>query len=302
MTSICIIGKGSFVGRAVASHLNESHPDEFRVTEVDTLGEAWRSEDFSRFDSLFYVAGIVPWALDRKELGLTSEAEEQAYLDSVNSELAYEIASKAKADGARHLVFLSTSDVYAKSPSADPNYVIDSATAPQPESAYGVSKLHAEQKLESLASDSFAVAILRPPIIYGPNCKKGSFASLAKLAAKTPVFPKVSNARSMLYTGNLAELVAILARERRDGVYLPQDGEWVCTAQLVQYLGAAQGHKVRLSRLMGAPCTLLARKSKLFRKVFGNFRYAKTDDALSKRYQVVGLSDAVAASMDKRDF
>ena len=140
------------MGSAVADYLRESYPSEFLVTEVDTLGESWRSEDFSRFDSLFYVAGIVPWALDRKDLGLNSDAEEQAYLDSVNSELAYEIASKAKADGARHLVFLSTSDVYAKSPSADPSYVIDDTTVPHPENAYGLSKLYAEQKLKTFVS------------------------------------------------------------------------------------------------------------------------------------------------------
>ena len=297
MTRICIIGKGSFVGGAVAHHLEAAYPDEIVVSEVDTLGDEWQEVDFSRFDSLFYVSGIVPWALDRKGLGLQSDEDVQRYLDSVNADLAASIARKAKADGAGHLIFMSTSDVYAKSPSADPSYTIDRETSPSPESAYGSSKLKAEQTLAEMEDDSFTVAILRPPIIYGPNCQKGSFASLARLAAKTPVFPKVQNARSMLYTGNLAELVAILAKEQSGGIYLPQDAEWACTAELVRLLGDAQGHHVRLSSLLGIPCSLMARWNSLFRKVFGNFKYAQNNDALASGYQRFGLAEAISASV-----
>ena len=39
-----------------------------------------------------------------------------------------------------------------------------------PTTNYGISKKFAEQALQELISDSFKVAIVRPPMIYGAHC------------------------------------------------------------------------------------------------------------------------------------
>ena len=297
MTRIGIVGAGSFIGNAVAASLRQAHADEFDVCEIDVRGEAWRAEDFSHYDSLLHVAGVVPWALDRKRLGIATAAEEQAYLDSVNADLAYEIGKKARGEGVGHLAFLSTSDVYAKSDSADPRAMVDESTRPQPQSAYGKSKLKAEKMLRELESADFAVSLLRLPMVYGPNCTRGSFASLARLAAKTPVFPNVQNARSTLFTGNLAELVGVLSVTRDRGVFLPQDPAWASTSQLVSLLAKAQGNRVRLVGWASAPCGFLARHNATARKVFGNFRYDLESSKSELGYQRFELSEAIELSV-----
>ena len=297
MTRLGIVGAGSFIGRAVADSLRQRHPDEFQVCEIDARGNAWQNEDFSQYDSLLHVAGVVPWALDRKKLGITSEADEQAYLDAVNADLAYEVGKKAKIEGVRHLAFLSTSDVYAKSDSWDLSAVVDASTTPLPQSTYGKSKLKAEKLLQGLESPDFAIALLRLPMVYGPNCTRGSFASLAKLSAKTPIFPNVENARSTLFTGNLAELVCALAASKGRGILLPQDRTWASTSQLVKLLAEAQGNRVQLVSWASAPSKFLARHNATARKVFGNFRYDLAASSAGLGYQCFELREAIRLSM-----
>ena len=297
MSRLGIVGAGSFIGVAVEAYLQAERPGAFEITHIETRDGAWRGADFSCYDSLFYVAGVVPWALDRKGLGISSEADEQTYLNAVNANLTYQIAKKAKADGVSHVAFLSTSDVYAKRDSADPRCVVDARTEPEPQSTYGKSKLLAEGMLHELESTDFHVAILRLPMVYGPNCTKGSFASLVKLCAKVPAFPNVGNARSTLFTGNLAELVALLALSKADGTYLPQDPTWASTSELVRLICEAQGKRVRLVGGLSGLCSFMACHNETARKVFGNFRYshAASDEELG--YQRFSLEEAIGLSL-----
>ncbi len=62
--------------------------------------------------------------------------------------------------------------------------------------------MQAEIGLQPLDDITFHVAILRPPMIYGPG-SKGNFPELVKLADKLPVFPAIKNQRSMLFIENL---------------------------------------------------------------------------------------------------
>ena len=50
---------------------------------------------------------------------------------------------------------------------------------------YGKSKLEAEKGIESLESEHFKVAIIRPPMIYGKG-SKGNYRWLCKGFAKAP--------------------------------------------------------------------------------------------------------------------
>jgi len=85
---------------------------------------------------------------------------------------------------------------------------------------YGKSKLAAERYLCEQRSDTFKVAVIRPPMIYGKACT-GNYASLEKLAGKIPVFPRVSNERSMIYIENLCEFLYRIIRGDADGIYCP---------------------------------------------------------------------------------
>ncbi len=59
--------------------------------------------------------------------------------------------------------------------------VIDRDTLEKPVNAYGKSKLQSEKFLMNIKSKNFYISILRPPMIYGPNCV-GNYRKLSKIA------------------------------------------------------------------------------------------------------------------------
>lgn len=126
---------------------------------------------------MFHAAGIAHVSSDPK-------MEEIYY--NVNCDLTIETAKKAKADGVKQFIFMSSIIVYGDSNGK--KIVIDENTIPMPSNFYGNSKLQAEKGLKPLGSDNFKVAILRPPMIYGKG-SKGNYPKLAKVAQKLPFFP-----------------------------------------------------------------------------------------------------------------
>ena len=94
----------------------------------------------------------------------TKENAELYY--KVNRDLAIETAKKAKAQGVKQFVFLSTMSVYGMETG-----VITKETIPHPKNNYGKSKLQAEEKILSLSDEDFKVCIIRPPMVYGEGCK-----------------------------------------------------------------------------------------------------------------------------------
>ena len=57
MKKILITGAGSFVGTSIEKWL-QRNPNDFSVDTVDTMNDAWKQADHSKFDVVFHVAGI----------------------------------------------------------------------------------------------------------------------------------------------------------------------------------------------------------------------------------------------------
>ncbi|MBR5858876.1 MAG: NAD-dependent epimerase/dehydratase family protein, partial [Clostridia bacterium] len=182
MKKILITGANSYIGTSFETYLKENFPDDYVVDTVDMIDGTWHEKSFAGYDSVFHVAGIAH----------QKETKENAHLYyEVNRDLAIEIAKKAKDDGVKQYIFLSSMSVYGVETG-----VITKETEPNPKSNYGKSKLQAEQGISSLASDDFKVCILRPPMVYGRGCK-GNFQTVVKIVKKSPVFPNVKNKRSI---------------------------------------------------------------------------------------------------------
>lgn len=90
---------------------------------------------------------------------------------------------------------------------------------PNPTTAYGVSKLEAEQVRSGAASHGLQQVILRLPLIFGPGAK-ANFLQLIRLIDSGIPLPlaAVRNRRSMLYSGNAAEAIRASIRS------IPQPG------------------------------------------------------------------------------
>ena len=256
MTKILITGLHSYTGQVFTQHLLR-FPDKYQTSAISLRNDSWQSESFRGFDAVFHVAGI---AHDS-----TRSADKEAYY-RVNSQLAFDAARKAKTDGVRQFIFMSSSIVYGSA------QFITRDTPLNPTSFYGDSKVKAEEMLQTLHDDEgFRVCILRCPMVYGKG-SKGNYPLLSKIARTLPVFPKVDNRRSMLYSENLAEFVRLMIENHEGGIFWPQNGEYSNTSELVKMIAEAHGRKVILVGGCEFPLKILAKFTELVNKAFGEYR------------------------------
>lgn len=281
MKRILITGANSYVGTSVEKWLLKT-PEEFEVDTVSTMNEVWKKADFTKYDAVFHVAGIAH---------VDPKPEMAPLYYKVNRDLTIEIAKWAKAAGVRQFVFMSSEIVYHVSRSLKP-HIMTLDTIPNPNDFYGDSKLQAENGLNELACDTFKVANLRPPMIYGPN-SKGNFLRLGWLATKTPVFPNWHNKRSMLYVYNLAEFVKQVIVRELSGTFYPQNREFSDTVEIVRYFAKKYNHKIWISSLFNPFVWLGSFFLPQVPKMFASSYYEPEMSKYDFDYQIVSFEDSL---------
>lgn len=251
----------------------------------------WREKSFAGYDSVFHVAGIA-----HADVGNVSEDIKKKYY-IINTDLAIEVAKKAKADAVEQFVFMSSMIVYGESCRYGQKKMITKDTVPAPANFYGDSKWQADKGVRALADDSFNVTVLRPPMIYGRG-SKGNYPILAKLAKKLPVFPKVDNERSMLYIDNLCEFLCQIMLIGKGGIFIPQNAEYTNTSEIVKEIAKISGKKIREWSIL-TPAVCLGSKmpgkiGNLVNKAFGNMVYDQDMSVYpGLDYRVVGLKESI---------
>lgn len=267
MKKILITGAGSFVGTSVQRHL-EKWPEKYSVTAVGTKNGEWKEMDFSVFDTVYHVAGLA-----HSDVGNVSEETKRLYY-AVNCDLAIDVANKAKAEGVKQFIFMSSAIVYGDSAPIGKEKMITRNTDYSPANFYGDSKVQAEKGLLPLSDHDFHVVILRCPMIYGKE-GKGNFPILEKMAQKMPLFPKIENKRSMLYVGNLAEFVRLMIENEEEGIFWPCNREWSNTSELVKMIAACHGKTVRFVPGFGWALKGMSHLTGYVNKAFGNLAYER---------------------------
>lgn len=263
-----ITGADSYIGSHIQSYIL-SHDRTFSVEQLDVTDHKWQDFDFSGYDAVVHVAAIV----HRKDI-----ADWDCYR-RVNVDLTAQIARKARSQGVRQFVFLSSMAVYGveKSLSAQKS-VIAADSAPAPTTMYGRSKLLAEQALGEMESEGFRVAIVRPPNVYGPGCRGGYISTYAAIVSKLPAIPKAfpSVRQSVLYIDNLSRFIYLLICGQERGIYTPQDDISVSAVTLMEAIRDGLGLKRKTSAFLGAFVYLLA-ACPLVRKGYGGISYRRSD-------------------------
>ena len=283
---LLIAGKNSYIGCHIGEFVRTKEPDS-DVRYISVREDDWKTCDLSAFDAVVFAAAIV----HRKDI-----TDETLY-HQVNAQLPYEFARKAKAQGVKRFLFLSTAGVY-DSDKTLPNTMIISAAdrmrlalinlnsdmvKKNPDyvvritgsDAYGKSKLEGEKLLGTLADEDFLVSIVRPMNVYGKDCPGNYIPMFKKLTRLTPVLPKafLDVKQGMVHVEHVAKLCYLALKADHGGVYHAQDDEPVSSYEIMQALAKGMGKK-RLS----LPCHGLM---KLFSKVgpviklFGGVAYAK---------------------------
>ena len=206
-----VTGAGGFVGRTLCPALAAAGH------EQASLGQA---------EAVVHLAAIAHRRASRDDL------------QRVNVDLAVQTARQAAAAGA-HFVFLSSVKVHGE----ESRTPLCAASPLAPRDGYAESKLRAEEALRAIAG--LRLAVLRPPLAYGPGVKANFLSLMSAVARGWPLpFAAIRNRRSLVYVGNLA--AAILECISKEGTFLVSDGAPVSTPQLCRELGAALGRRARL--------------------------------------------------------
>lgn len=245
-------------------------------------------KSFHYYDCILHVAGIA----HRKQTPFS-----KSLYFSVNRDLAISVAPKAKMQGVKNFIFISSFSVYGKNIGIIKNSTIPN---PIPEDYYGQSKYQAEPKIALLQSDDFNVAIVHPPMVYGPNCK-GNFPRLVSVAKKLPFFPDIENQRSMIFIDNLLEFFCIIAEKGCSGVFMPQDKEYVNTSSMVKEISINLGRRIIFTRIFNRVIFIVMPYLPSLQKAFGSLYYDESTKSnfFKEGWQVVDFTKAIQKTLSK---
>lgn len=282
MKNILITGANSYIGTSFENYL-KNFEDEYSVDTVDMIDETWKNKDFSKYDTVFHVAGIAHVSTDPK-------MEDLYY--KVNRDLTIETAKKAKKDGVKQFIFMSSIIVYGDSSHINKKRVIYKNTIPTPSNFYGKSKLQAEEGIFPLEDVNFKVVIIRPPMIFGKG-SKGNYPKLSKMAQKLFIFPNINNERSMIHIDNLCEFIRLMIVNEECGVFFPQNSEYVSTSELVKLIANIHGKSIILTKLFNPIIKFMGNNINQVNKAFGSLVYEKKMSEYKVQYRIRDLKEAV---------
>ena len=248
MPRIVVLGAAGFVGRALVRRLaRDGHAvtavtrgpaalgDGIAVVPAGTLGP---QSGWSR--TLDGAAAVIHLASAPTARGAGPDA--QAWI-AAEAATARHVAEEIAQARVPQVILLSSILAHGEH-TIDTPFRADQPLAPA--TPYGRAKAQIEREMSmGLAATETALAILRPPLLYGPEVGY-RFRMLMGLVRRAPVLPfaSIRNRRGLLFRENLVDLVSHILRcpEPVAGVYLARDEEELSTPELVRRLGAALGH------------------------------------------------------------
>lgn len=282
MKNILVLGNDGYIGSHVEAWLKKYK--DLNVRGICIKNDVWKNTDFQGVDAIVDTVGIAH-IQPKKKL--------KPIFYSINTDLTIALCEKAKREGVGQFIFLSSMNVFG-----DHCGIIRSTERPKPSGFYGDSKLKADNEIQAMNSESFKVASVRPPAVYGKGCK-GNFPTLVKYATKLPVFPDYRQVKSMIFIDNLCEFIHLLIKNESSGLYHPQNREYTSTTQMVKEIAEAANHKIRFVKVFN-PMIRLLEKSVLFvNRAFADDAYElELSEYFNWRYCEEGFENSIRKSLE----
>jgi UDP-glucose 4-epimerase len=300
---IFVTGATGFLGRHLVNRLlGLGHAPTLAVRDRAACPPGWRSDARLKIVAtgpLEGASGLDVSLADHHAVIHTAGLAHVAPADPAAAEAAFmranAEATERLARAARHAGisrFVHVSSLSAITPNAAEAVVDDHTTGWRPETAYGRSKLAAEQALEAERGNMLGVS-LRPPLIVGADAP-GNWHSLQRLAASgLPLpFANVANRRSLVGADGLAEMIAVLCGAAwpagSSGSYCVAEGKPASLRDMIAELRAGMGLPARLfafpAPLMRSTLRLAGRQ----RQADGLFGDLVVDDSRFRRTFLAG--------------
>lgn len=240
---VLIVGADSFI----ASHFIESYKEKYIFLPISRVKKNYDNEillnDFFQIpDNYFYKIDVI---MNFAAIVHATRNIKKELFYEINHKLAVENAIKAKRNGVRQFIQMSTVAVYGYTDHIDIN------TKEKPVNAYGHSKLLADNELKKMEDDNFKVAIIRPSMVYGGGNAPGNMMRLIKLVDKQISLPfkGINNKRFFLNIENLVVFLNRVIEKNSNGRFILSDKEGISTFELIKLIGKSLGKESRQFRI-----------------------------------------------------
>lgn len=255
---VLITGATGFVGRHLCPALEKAGfslravyiepapptgwPKEMEWIKLDNIGPHtdWKAALRGGVTHVVHLAAIAHRITAKQQLP-------DAIYDEVNHLGTAQLAGTvAQTPSVRRFFFMSS--IGAVTTLADE--VVNEQTPCRPDTAYGKSKMRAENAIrEVFAKSPVDWCIFRPPLLYGPG-NPGNMERLLKLTHLPLPLPlgSIRNRRTFLYVGNLVDAIRVAlehpAAARR--LFCVSDGAELSTVELLRAIAQASRRSARV--------------------------------------------------------
>ncbi|MBI2148939.1 NAD(P)-dependent oxidoreductase [Candidatus Woesearchaeota archaeon] len=209
--------KGYEITGLIKPHHNTEFIEKFKVKTIK--GDLLKPETFARYIpkncAVFHSYSLGPGAKASKE---------KYFLDNVEGTKNLLKACLKK----KISKFVYIGSISAIGPNAEEGKPITEYTSPNPDNAYGESKLAAEKIVEDFAKKTkIPTAILRLSTLYGPRAKKNAATTKIFMLVKKPIFIVVGNGKNLYEFNYVKNVVSgiILASEKINNFKIYNIGE-----------------------------------------------------------------------------
>lgn len=251
---ILITGTSGFVGNNLIQYFEKRETNE--LAKINLRTPNWRSWIDYEAKAIVHLAG--------KAHDLKNSSNPDEYFE-VNTKLTQELFDIFLASNCRDFVYFSS----VKAVIDQIKDIVTEETVTNPQTAYGQSKLQAEQYILSRTlPDDKRVFIIRPSMIHGPG-NKGNLNLLFQLVSKGLPWPlgAFQNQRSFCSIDNVCFVIQqILEREEiPSGVYNLADDEALSTNELIQIIADTTRKKAKILSVPKKIIYAIARLGDIFR-------------------------------------
>lgn len=97
----------------------------------------------------------------------------------------------------------------------------------------------------------------------------------------------------MPHIENLTEFIRLMIDNEENGIFFPQNKEWVQTAEMVKLIAETNGKRMVLLKVFNPFLRILGRKVNVVNKVFGSLVYDASLSTYPVEYRINDLKESI---------